>query len=513
MRASPGSGASSSATSRSPTSACPPAVPASTPTASRSSAARRRGGARRASAIRSTQRLLPVASASRRDRGAGARAWPRRASAARGVPRRACSSGSTSAARSPTPSLVVAGGAGHRQGADDARATSRAASWPRSSAALERAGATPADVELFAHGMTVATNALLEGAARAPRCRDRGLHRPRRAGPPGAARPVPPVRRLAGTVRAAASGASARPSASRPSGVLRALEDARRRSPTRSPRARAGGGRGVPAARLPRPAHERALGDALRARLAATSTSRSRTRSSARSASSSARRRPRSTPRSPRCSARYLRALAGARRGRGPAGAGDHAVQRRPDRPRAAPPTTPRSTSCPGPAGGAAAAALLAHGGRRADLLCFDMGGTSLRRLRRRRTAPSRETGGPRGRRPAAGAADGRHPHRRRRRRLDRLARRRRRAARRPALAGAEPGPACYGRGGDGADRYRREPGARPRSSRRRWAASSSTPRRRARRSTACAQLGLADRPARGDRARGQRRDGAARCG
>ena len=36
-------------------------------------------------------------------------------------------------------------------------------------AALESAGASASDVERFVHGMTVGTNALLEGRSRAPR--------------------------------------------------------------------------------------------------------------------------------------------------------------------------------------------------------------------------------------------------------------------------------------------------------------------------------------------------------
>ena len=52
-----------------------------------------------------------------------------------------------------------------------------------------------------------------------------------------------------------------------------------------------------------------------------------------------------------------------------------------------------------------------------------------------------------RARHPGEGA-DGRHPDDRRRRRLDRLDRRGRPLARRAASAGSNPGPACYGQGG-----------------------------------------------------------------
>ena len=51
-------------------------------------------------------------------------------------------------------------------------------------------------------------------------------------------------------------------------------------------------------------------------------------------------------------------------------------------------------------------------------------------------------------RRPAAADADRQHPHGRRRRRLARLHSRRAGCASGPESAGADPGPACYGRGG-----------------------------------------------------------------
>src|SRR3954467_7347238 len=91
-------------------------------------------------------------------------------------------------------------------------------------AALEAAGAEPDDIEVFAHGMTVATNALLEGnGARTAlvategfcdlvelgRQARRGVHRPR-APPPA---PAPPAdRRFAAPERMG------------PDGVLRELE-------------------------------------------------------------------------------------------------------------------------------------------------------------------------------------------------------------------------------------------------------------------------------------------------
>ena len=66
----------------------------------------------------------------------------------------------------------------------------------RSSSRSRRPAAAASAVEAFAHGTTVTTNALLEGRA-APHgaARDRGLHRSRRARPPGARRALPALRR------------------------------------------------------------------------------------------------------------------------------------------------------------------------------------------------------------------------------------------------------------------------------------------------------------------------------
>ena len=92
----------------------------------------------------------------------------------------------------------------------------------------------PRDVDAFAHGMTVATNALLEGRARAHGARrDRGLHRRRRARPPGARRPLPPVRGAPGAARPAR--AALRRAGARwcPTASLRPLD--RRAAPPRSP--------------------------------------------------------------------------------------------------------------------------------------------------------------------------------------------------------------------------------------------------------------------------------------
>ena len=147
----------------------------------------------------------------------------------------------------------------------------------------------------------------------------------------------------------------------------------------------------------------------------------------------------------------------------------------------------------PGPAGGAVGAGLLARPPERRRARARH-GRHVLRRLRDRgrQVAAHRVADD---RRPADPAADGRRPHGRRRRRLDRLARPRAgRCGSGPRSAGSDPGPACYGRGGDGADGHRRQPAARlpgcRLDARRRRRARSR--RRRARRSSSSAtELGL----------------------
>ena len=99
-----------------------------------------------------------------------------------------------------------------------------------------------------------------------------------------------------------------------------------------------------------------------------------------------------------------------------------------------------------GPAGGAVGAARVAERAGAPGAVCLDMGGTScdvsVSEGGRVHETGGREIGG------RAGAPDGRRPHGRGRRR-ERLARRRWRAARGAPPAGADPGPACYGRGGE----------------------------------------------------------------
>ncbi|MDX6708806.1 MAG: N-methylhydantoinase [Solirubrobacteraceae bacterium] len=312
-------------------------------------------------------------------------------------------------------------------------------------AALERADAAAADVELFAHGMTVATNALLEGhGARTVLVATKGfedlveLGRQARADLYRlcAARPaplVPPPRRVGAPERMG------------PDGVLRELAD---------PDALAGD----VAAHEPEavavvllhayahPEHERALGEALARRLPDVHVSLSHEvvgtfREYERAATTEV-----DAALSPLL-ARYLKRLL------------EHAERAELPEPRimqssgglAAAQLAARHaafTVLSGPAGGAAAAALVARRSERPDLVCFDMGGTScdvcvVERGAVRETA-GREVGG----RPLSlamvdihtvGAGGGsvawRDPG----------------GALRvgPRSAGAQPGPACYGRGGD----------------------------------------------------------------
>lgn len=311
--------------------------------------------------------------------------------------------------------------------------------------ALERAGADAADVETFAHGMTVATNALLEGSgARTVLVATEGftdvveLGRQARADLYRlcAARPAPLV---APQLRVPA------PERTGPDGVLRALEDPDALAAAvaeHDPEAVAV----VLLHAYAHPGHERAIGEALARALPEVHVSLSHEvvgtfREYERAATTEV-----DAALSPLL-ARYLRRLleraeeAGLPEPRimqssgglaAAALAAEHAA----------------FTVLSGPAGGAAAAALVARRTDRADLVCFDMGGTScdvcvVEDGAVRETA-GREVGG----RPLAlamvdihtvGAGGGsvawRDPG----------------GALRvgPRSAGAEPGPACYGRGGE----------------------------------------------------------------
>ena len=309
--------------------------------------------------------------------------------------------------------------------------------------ALEDAGARASDVEAFAHGMTVATNALLEGTvARTAfvatdgftdvialgRQARRELYRLCAAHP---APLTPPERRFPARERTG------------PDGVLEPLSDLGHLVD-----AVAGAEPEAIAVCLlhsyRHPDHERAIGDALRERLGVhvslshevVGTFREFERAATTEVDAAL---------SPLLE-RYLRRLLDVARDAGlptPAimqssgglaaldAAADHAAL----------------TVLSGPAGGAAAAALLAERCGEPDLLCFDMGGTScdvcVVEGGRVRETTAREVGG----RPLAlpmvdihtvGAGGGsigwRDPG----------------GALRvgPRSAGAEPGPACYGRGG-----------------------------------------------------------------
>ncbi len=314
-------------------------------------------------------------------------------------------------------------------------------------AALEAAGGRDAaDVLAFSHGMTVATNALLEGAgAQTVLCATEGfvdiVELGRQARPElyrlCADRPaplVPPDRRVAVPERMG------------PDGVLKELTAAdaaavAERVAALEPEAVAV----VLLHAYRHPAHERVLGDALRARLGekvhvslsheVTATFREFERAATTEVDAAL---------SPLL-ATYLRRLVAGAAGDGlpePAimqssggltsvGAAGHAAL----------------TVLSGPAGGAAAAALLSARLGEPDLLCFDMGGTScdvcVVQDGRVRASAGREIGG----RPLAlpmvdihtvGAGGGS------------IAWRDAGGALRvgPRSAGADPGPACYGRGG-----------------------------------------------------------------
>ena len=312
-------------------------------------------------------------------------------------------------------------------------------------AALERAGASASDVELFAHGMTVATNALLEGrGARTVLVATEGftdvveLGRQARADLYRlcAARPAPLV---APSLRVPA------PERMGPGGVLRALDDPAALAETvagHEPEAVAV----VLLHSYAHPEHEQAIARALTERLPDVHVSLSHEvvgtfREYERAATTEV-----DAALSPLL-ASYLRRLLerAARDGlpeprimqsSGGLAAADLAARHA------------AFTVLSGPAGGAAAAALVARRSGRENLVCFDMGGTScdvcvVEGGVVRETA-GREVGG----RPLAlpmvdihtvGAGGGsvawRDPG----------------GALRvgPRSAGADPGPACYGRGGE----------------------------------------------------------------
>jgi len=311
-------------------------------------------------------------------------------------------------------------------------------------AALERAGAGPDDVASFAHGMTVATNALLEGrGARTVLVATEGftdiveLGRQARADLYRlcAAHPAPLV---AAHLRVGA------PERCGPDGVLRALADPAALAATVAelqPEAVAV----VLLHAYAHPEHEQAIGAALAERLPDVHVSLSHEvvgtfREYERAATTEV-----DAALSPLL-ARYLRRLL-ARASE--AGLPEPSIMQSSGglAPAQLAARHAAFTVLSGPAGGAAAAALVARSSGHGDLVCFDMGGTScdvcvVEDGAVRETA-GREVGG----RPLAlamvdihtvGAGGGsvawRDPG----------------GALRvgPRSAGAQPGPACYGRGG-----------------------------------------------------------------
>ncbi|MET0684048.1 MAG: hydantoinase/oxoprolinase family protein [Solirubrobacteraceae bacterium] len=311
-------------------------------------------------------------------------------------------------------------------------------------AALERAGAEPHDVEAFAHGTTVATNALLEGdAARTVLVATAGfedvvelgrqaradLYRLCAAHPPPL---VPPERRVGAPERMT------------PEGPLRPLDD-----PAAVAEAVAAHDPEAVAVCLlhayRHPAHEQALGEALAARLPGVHVSLSHAvvgtfREYERAATTEL-----DAAISPLLAA-YLAALAERSRGAGlpvpdvmQSSGGLATLEEA--RAHAA------ITVLSGPAGGAAGAAWAALAAGEPDALCFDMGGTSCDVCVIEGGAVREASGRPVGGRPVAlpmldvhtvGAGGGS------------IAWRDAGGALRvgPQSAGARPGPAAYGLGG-----------------------------------------------------------------
>jgi N-methylhydantoinase A/oxoprolinase/acetone carboxylase beta subunit len=315
-------------------------------------------------------------------------------------------------------------------------------------AALEAAGGRDAaDVEGFAHGMTVATNALLEGVgARTVLCATEGfvdvVELGRQARPElyrlCADRPaplVPPARRVAVPERMG------------PDGVLRALDEDAARAVADQVAELAPEAVAVVLLHAYRhPEHEQLLGRALRERLGddvhvslsheVTATFREFERAATTEVDAAL---------SPLLRSYLRRLVAGAR----DEGLVEPAIMQSSGGLTDATTAAGHAalTVLSGPAGGAAAAALLAARLDEPDLLCFDMGGTScdvcVVEGGRVRAGAGREIGG----RPLAlpmvdihtvGAGGGS------------IAWRDAGGALRvgPRSAGADPGPACYGRGG-----------------------------------------------------------------
>ena len=347
-----------------------------------------------------------------------------------------------------TDAVVVAGGRVHTAKAPTTPADQSAGVMIAVERALAGAGLEAAAVEEFAHGMTVATNAMLEGTgARTALVATEGftdvveLGRQARAELYRlcAARPaplVPPERRFAAPERMG------------PEGVLRPLTADGAATVAEAVAGCAPEAVAVCLLHAYRdPAHERALATALRDRLGeAVHVSLSHDlvgtfREYERAATTEV-----DAALSPLLAA-YLRRL---RRRAGEAGLPEPAIMQSSGGLADAGTASAHAalTVLSGPAGGAAAAALLAERCGEPDLLCFDMGGTScdvcVVEGGAVRESAGREVGG----RPLAlpmvdihtvGAGGGS------------IAWRDAGGALRvgPQSAGAEPGPACYGRGGE----------------------------------------------------------------
>ena len=288
-----------------------------------------------------------------------------------------------------TDAVLVAGAAlSHRQGADDARRPVARACWPRSARCSSGRARGRRTSSRFAHGMTVATNALLEGhGARTALVATEGFTDVVELGRQARARPLPAVRGAARRRSRRPSGASARPSGWGRTACCGRSTTPASGAPTRSPRCEpeAVAVCLLHAYRDPatsaRSATRCARGSARRPRLALARGRRHVPRVRARGDDGGRRRALAARRRLP---ARGSPARAARR---GPARAADHAVQRRPAALARRRRRTPRSTVLSGPAGGAAAAALVAAAAGEPRPAVLRHGRHVVRRLRVVRTA------------------------------------------------------------------------------------------------------------------------------
>ena len=189
---------------------------------------------------------------------------------------------STSAGRSPTPSSYDGERAAHGQGADHAGGPV-AGGDRRDRGGARAAGAEPDDGRALRPRDDRRDERPARGARRAHGAdRDRGLHRPARDRPPGPAEPLPPLRAEAGAAGSAGACAFAVAERTGPEGVDRGARPTRRSSGS-SPRCaelERRGGRDLPALLLPRPAPTSGASPSACARRSRASTSPPRTRCS-----------------------------------------------------------------------------------------------------------------------------------------------------------------------------------------------------------------------------------------